>query len=361
MRAAARILAIMALPVLPHPARAEALRLATWDIGFHRDGPGLMLRDIEAGKDRQVAAAVAVLVRLHPDIVLLTGIDWDHEGRALDALRARLKSAGLDYGWSYAPRPNTGRASGIDLDGDGRTGGPGDAQGYGTFSGAKGMALLSRLPIEASRARDYSAFLWADLPDGLIAGAGLSEAARKVQRLSSTGHWVVPVRLGSGEVLSILAFAATPPVFDGPEDRNGRRNHDETAFWLDLLDGRIPGAAPVTQPFAIMGEATLDAEDSEGRPEALQRLLADPRLSDPLPASPGGAEAADATHRGDPGLDTADYGDPPGNLRVDYVLPSSDLAVTGAGVVWPLSGDDLAADVRAASRHRLVWVDIVAP
>jgi len=30
-----------------------------------------------------------------------------------------------------------------------------------------------------------------------------------------------------GQVIHILASHPTPPVFDGVEDRNGRRNHDE--------------------------------------------------------------------------------------------------------------------------------------
>ena len=45
-----------------------------------------------------------------------------------------------------------------------------------------------------------------------------------------------------------------------------------------------------------------------------------------------------------------------GNLRVDYVLPSADWRVTGAGVHWP---DGEAGEIAGtASRHRLVWVDL---
>ena len=51
----------------------------------------------------------------------------------------------------------------------------------------------------------------------------------------------------------------------------------------------------------------------------------------------------------------------PGNLRVDYVLPSATLAVSGAGVFWPAPGDPAAGVAATASRHRLVWVDIVLP
>ena len=72
--------------------------------------------------------------------------------------------------------------------------------------------------------------LWADLPGSLIEGLDLSPEIVKVQRLSSTGHWAVPIKLGGKAALTLLVFAATPPVFDGPEDRNGRRNHDEIRF-----------------------------------------------------------------------------------------------------------------------------------
>jgi hypothetical protein len=64
--------------------------------------------------------------------------------------------------------------------------------------------------------------------------------------------------------------------------------------------------------------------------------------------------------------DTADWPEEggPGNLRVDYVLPSTGLEIVGSGVFWPAPGDPLARLTeikgrdRASSDHRLVWVDI---
>ena len=123
-------------------------------------------------------------------------------------------------------------ATGQDMDGNGHTGEPRDAQGYGRFSGTDGMAVLSRYPLLADEARDFSAMLWRDLPDALIAGADLSPQAEAAQRLSTTAHWDLPVLLPDGQRLHLWAWAATPPVFDGLEDRNGRRNHDEAALWL---------------------------------------------------------------------------------------------------------------------------------
>lgn len=318
-----------------------------------------MLRDIEDGKDAQIAAAIAVIAETAPDILLLTGFDWDYDGAALRVFADRLA-----YPHRFAARPNSGMASGLDLDGDGKTGGAGDAQGFGRFSGEGGLALLSRYPIEADAAQDFSGFLWRDLPGNLIEGAGLSPEAMAAQRLSSTAHWDVPLRVG-GQSLHLLAWAATPPVFDGPEDRNGRRNHDEAAFWLRYLDGDLP-MTPPKGPFVLLGDANLDPVDGEGRADALRALLAHPRLQDPRPASVGAAmvpqTGRNAQHGGEAALDTADWDDARiGNMRVDYVLPSRDLTVLGAGTFWPAPEAPMARTAATASRHALVWVDISLP
>lgn len=330
------------------PVQAETIRIATYDPSLTRDGPGILLRDLTSGKDGQVEAVVAVIAAVSPDILLLTGFDWDLQGTALRALQARLTGAGAGYDHLYAPRPNTGMATGLDLNGDGLRGGPRDAQGYGNFSGADGMALLSRLPIRTGEARDFSAFLWADLPDSLIGGADLTPEARALQRLSSTAHWDVPVTLPDGSALSLRAFAATPPVFDGPEDRNGRRNHDETAFWLHYQEGRLP-IAPPSGPHVVLGYIGLDPAKGEGRRPALQQLMT--RMTDPHPKR--------IDQSTDPSSDTADYGGSVGSLRVDYVLPSPDLTVTRSGVYWPAGAEGETA--ARASRHRLVWVDVALP
>jgi hypothetical protein len=216
------------------------------------------------------------------------------------------------------------------------------------------MAILSRLPVDTGRALDFSTFLWADLPGALLP-PDMPTEIRAVQRLSTTAHWDVPLRLPDGGTLRLLAFHATPPVFDGPEDRNGRRNHDEAAFWLRLMDGALPFAPP-DAPFAIVGAAGLDPSDGDGRPAALRALLGHPALTDPRPAAP--RTETDPDHRGDPALDTAFYGAGVGALRVDYILPSTDLVIVGAGMLSAAAGTALAADLALASRHRPVWVDI---
>ncbi|WP_371038138.1 endonuclease/exonuclease/phosphatase family protein [Rhodosalinus sp. FB01] len=307
------------------------------------------------GEDPQIAAAAQVIAHAAPDVLLLTGIDYDHGLAALGAFRDRIAEAGHAFPHLFARRPNTGMATGLDLDGDGRLGGPGDAQGWGRFAGAGGMALLSRHPIDGSAARDLSDLLWAEVPGALVPDA-MPGDHRAVRRLSTTGHWIVPVRPAAGPLLVIMAFSATPPVFDGPEDMNGRRNHDEILLWRHVMDGAF-GPAPDAR-FVILGNANLDPVDGEGRHAAIRALLDDPRLQDARPGSEGGRAAASPGHAGDPARDTADWREPaPGNLRVDYVLPSADWEVTAAGVLWPDDGP-LAETVARASRHRLVWVDL---
>ena len=329
-----RLAAALAL-ALAVPAGAETLRLATYSPDLTRRGPGLLLQDL-GRDDRQIAAVVRVIAEADADVLLLTGFDWDHDGLALAAFRARLAEAGTPYPHALASQPNSGLRSGLDLDGDGRLGGGEDAQGYGRFTGVRGMVLLSRRPVVL--ARDLTPLLWADLPGNLMPEVPPEVAA--VQRLSSTAHWHVQVPV-AGEILHLLTLSATPPLFDRHGDRNARRNHDEVALWLQ--------AAPPAR-WVVMGKINLDPEQGPGRREALQALLA--RSPAPPPQAEGGGTA------------TVDWGpDKDGNprrQRVDYLLPSQDITVLGSGIIWPKDGL-LAETAATASRHRLVWMDIEIP
>ncbi len=346
------------------PGRAETVRVATLNTGLVRDGPGLLLRDILKGEDAQISQIVAMIAAADADVLLLTAVDYDHGLQALAAFSTLLRGAGVDYPYRFARPPNSGVPTGLDLDHDGRLGGPGDAQGYGRFFGQGGMAILSKYPIDETGARDFSAFLWKDLPGATLPvwPSGRDDAAAALQRLSSVGHWDVPVRITPGRPLNLLAWSATPPVFDGPEDRNGLRNRDENLFWLRYLDGVLSWPPP-RGSFVLMGNANLDPADGDGDRSAIARLLSDPRLQDPRPraANPLAQTGVNAIQAGDPALDTARWSDRgPGNLRVDYVLPSADLEVLDAGIVWP---DPKAFSLsrkngRPLSWHGLVWVDI---
>lgn len=334
---------------------AEDLRIAFWNAGLERGGPGLLLQDLRAGDDPQVAAVVRVVAALDADILILTGLDHDARRAALSELAATLQRAGLPYPHLYAPQGNAGVPTGFDADADGRPDEAADAQGWGRFPGSGGLAVLSRLPVDESRAQDHSAVLWRDLPGTLIP-PGTDPGLAAVQRLSSHAHVALPVLMGD-TTLTLLLWHATPPAFDGPEDRNGRRNHDEAAFWLRLLDGALPFPQP-QGPFLLAGQANLDPLDGDGRPQALQSLLTHPMLQDPAPRGTHGR--TEPAHRGDPALDTTLY-ESLGGLRLDYILPSADLTVTASGILWPPADDPLAATLAAASHHYPVWVDISLP
>ncbi|WP_425071666.1 endonuclease/exonuclease/phosphatase family protein [Sagittula sp. S175] len=301
-------------------ARADGLRVATWHGDFSRKGPGLLLRELVAGD-----VDLTPIISADPDILVLTDIDYDGGLAALGAMQKGLRERGADLRHAFAVRPNTGWQTGLDLDGDGRTGGPRDAQGYGLFSGQGGVAVLSRYPVAMEA--DFSRLPWGEAPDSNMMSG---DTGQDVQRLSSAAHWALRVDGADGPFL-LLTLAATPPVFDGPEDRNGRRNHDEVLLWGHYLDGRL--GAPPGLPVVIAGNLNLDPERGEGLHEAVQTLLAHPRLTDPQP-----------------GVETVSW-DSTGPMRVSYVLPDKAFDVLGAGVM-PSEGDS------DPGRHRLVWVDL---
>lgn len=290
-----------------------------------------MLRDILKGEDPQITAFTALLLDISPDIIALQGIDYDMHGTAMNALADHLAAAGLTYPYRFTAAPNAGQITGLDLNGNGKLGDADDAHGYGRFYGNGGMAVFSRHPIQKGAVEDHTALLWRDLPDNIypmIDGAPFGGAdVFAAHRLSSRNHWVIPISTPQSGTLRLMTFHGSPPVYDGPEDRNGRRNHDETAFWLDYL-----ARDRSNQPFIIAGTANTDPARGDGRPDAITSLLANPRLQNPFDDSP-----------------TADFRDPsPGDLRVDYLLPSTEWRVLDHGM-------GTAAD---ASRHSLLWVDI---
>ena len=116
------------------------LRIATYNIDFWAKGPGLALQSLQRGDNPAQLAAVQVIAKLDADVLLLTGIDYDLHGETLAALEKLLAAAGAPYPYRLALRPNTGVATGLDLNGNGVLGEPRDAQGYGRWAGEGGMA-----------------------------------------------------------------------------------------------------------------------------------------------------------------------------------------------------------------------------
>ena len=375
-----RLLAGIVPAVLLGPVDAESIRFATFNASMSRSAEGALAVALRAGDDPQIAKVARIIRAVNPDVILIN--EFDH-GAGHDRWLVENYLDGA-YPFSFIASSNTGVATGLDLDGDGVVGSePGspafgrDSHGFGRFEGQYGMAVLSKHAIVREHVRTFRMFRWKDMPGARLPANPdgtpfYSDEALEILRLSSKSHWDVPVRAG-GDVIHFLVCHPTPPVFDGPEDRNGRRNADEIRFWADYIagagyivdDGGRGGGLPDGVRFVVAGDLNADPEDGDAAPGAIRQLLDHP-LIDPsaTPASDGAAAAAavqgraNARHRGDPRFDTADFNDKaPGNLRVDYVLPSSNLTVLGSGVYWPLPGEPGAAIIDA-SDHRLVWIDV---
>lgn len=394
--AAAGATPALAAPTSPgRPVQDETLRVATFNLSLNRNNVGDLVRDLSDGSNAQAQSVAEIIQRADPDVVLLNEFDYVEGGAAVDLFRENYLEVGqhgaapVEFPHAFVAPSNTGIPSGFDLNNNGTVGGGDDAFGFGLFPGQYGMVVLSKHPIATDEVRTFQEFLWKDMPGALLPDDPATVAPADwyspeelaVLRLSSKSHWDVPVLVGD-QTVHVLASHPTPPTFDGPEDRNGRRNHDEIRFWADYVtpghgryiyddDGRRGGLSPA-ESFVILGDQNADPLDGDSVDAAIDQLLDNRRIQDPLPSSAGAAEAAalqggaNATHRGDPRYDTADFADTaPGNLRADYVLPSRQLGIADAGVFWPVQADPLSALTGVfpfpSSDHRLVWVDLEIP
>ncbi|MEO0652490.1 MAG: endonuclease/exonuclease/phosphatase family protein, partial [Planctomycetota bacterium] len=381
-------------------ASGPTIRVASFNAFLNRFNEGDLTAELATPDSPQVQAVAEIIQRVRPDVILLNEVDFDASEQAINLLRRNYLSQSqngaqpISYRHAFVAPSNTGLPSGFDLNNDGVVGTEvgtfdyaNDALGFGFFPGQFGMAVLSRFPLDEDNIRTFQNFLWADMPGALLPDDDstpepadfYSAEELAVFPLSSKSHWDIPVLIG-GETLHLLAAHPTPPVFDGPEDRNGRRNFDEIRFWADYV---TPGAGDYIyddegsfgglgdgERFAIVGDYNSDPLDGDSIPGAIQQLTDSDLIVDPCPTSLGGLEKAlmqglaNALHISSPAFDTADFGDEaPGNLRADYVLSSANNGIAGAGVFWPGDEDPLSAltgdgvDV-VSSDHRLVWADL---
>jgi hypothetical protein len=388
------------------PPQAD-VRFATFNASLNRAAEGQLVSHLSApGVDdvfrRQLRNVAEVAQRVRPDVLLINEFDFDPA--AVDLFRdnflevSQNGAAPLDYPFAFIAPSNTGIATGKDLNNNGvivttpgAAGYGDDAFGFGAFPGQFGMVVYSRFPIATDDVRTFQLFEWKDMPGNLIPTPFYSPDEVDILRLSSKSHWDVPIAIGR-KTVHFLVSHPTPPVFDGPEDRNGRRNFDEIRFWADYVtpgrsgyiyddQGRTGGLKP-GELFVVAGDQNSDPLDGDSIPGAIQQLLEHPLVNGKLtPESAGAVEAtalqggANATHRSDPRFDTADFADgAPGNLRADYVLPRKTLQLVGAGVFWPVQASPffpLTGVFNGAvwgpvggfptSDHRSVWIDVTVP
>jgi endonuclease/exonuclease/phosphatase family metal-dependent hydrolase len=367
--------------------RQLPLRVATFNTALYDARPGGLVARLHAG-DADARNIAAVLQRVRPDLVLLNEFDYDPAYRAAglfqrDYLERPQPGGGpsLHYPYRYLAPVNTGVPSGLDLDRSGAIGTQGrgrgnDAWGYGLHPGQYGMLVLSRYPIAQAQVRTFQHLRWSAMPGARqprdpATGAPWHPPALWSQlRLSSKSHWDVPVHAPQG-VVHFLVSHPTPPVFDGPEDRNGARNADEIRLWADYLepgsatwlcdDSGVCGGLDDAAAFVLAGDLNADPLDGDSVPGAVAQLLQHRRVDAAfVPRSPGAARRAAGyglPRKGDVAAHTGDFGPRSGTLRLDYVLPSRGWRVLDGGVFWPLPEDPDAA-IAAASDHHLVWLDL---
>ncbi|MFQ3197067.1 MAG: endonuclease/exonuclease/phosphatase family metal-dependent hydrolase [Paraglaciecola sp.] len=385
------IIAILLMTTL-FSASGKTLRFATFNVSMEAGNytPGKevpsgqeLFQHLATGEHSQIRNIAEIIQRTRPDVILLNEFDYTAD----DAIGVKafihnylaVSQQGampIDYPYYYTGPVNTGVPSGVDLNHNGKvTDSGGDAFGYGLYPGQYGMVLLSRYPIDKSRVRTFQHFLWQDMPNALLGTVkdpqGLdwySNEAKGVLRLSSKSHWDVPVKV-EGEIIHILASHPTPPVFDGPENRNGKRNHDEILLWVDYISATDSSAYIYDdkgvwgglndEAFVILGDLNASAEEGDAHKEAIQALISHPRVNNSfIPLSEGGEQHSANNAHG--ASHTAFW-----RMRADYVLPAKKAGeVIASGVFWPRREDVLQRLIKnrqASSDHRLVWVDIKLP
>lgn len=360
----------------------EALNYVPYIKGKQPDVSGQTLEKALQTDHQQIKNIAEIIQRVNPDIILLNefdnGVNSDKNDHAalLSFIQHYLNKSQngqspVDYKYFYQGPVNTGVNSGADLDNNGTVGQlPADGFGFGHFPGHFAMALLSKFPINTNEIRTFQHFKWKDMPGALRPfdpknnTPWHNESTWSQFRLSSKSHWDIPVNV-NGKQVHILASHPTPPVFDGEEDRNGKRNHDEIRFWTDYItpvkssyiydDNGHFGGLKDNQRFVILGDLNASGVDGDAIKSGINDLITHPNVQDVMPQS-------DGARKHSPDNEFGPYHTAFWRMRADYALPShTGIKVINSGVFWPEKNEGtfrLIKDRNASSDHRLVWVDI---
>ncbi len=388
MRKALTILTLLVLHHIPPlvlnaAAQPVKIRVATFNLEDVRTS------DLHDGTNARLRDLARVIADIRPNIILLNEIAYDMPGgpdvdaatsAGSNAARfAEMHLAGLEGVPRYRawmPPVNTGVPTGFDLDNDGRvssTPAPAgdsaaaraygnDCHGYGTFPGQYGMALLvdERLVIDEAGIRTFQRFPWsymqgAFLPFDPSGKPWFTGDEPTYVRLSSKTFASVPVKLPNGATVHLLCSHPTPPAFDGPEQRNRKRNHDEIRLIGEYIDDapflvddaeRVGGLGRFDS-FIVLGDLNADPRKGDSFKNPIERHLKGNRRVrfDFTPVSTVSLPGFDPA-------DTASF-----KLRVDYVLPSKDIEIVG-GEVWRHVPEGAA---KFPSDHFPVYLDVKVP
>ncbi|WP_135667641.1 twin-arginine translocation signal domain-containing protein [Halorhabdus rudnickae] len=353
----------------------------------------LQTSQVQKTGDDQAGAAAELIQEMRPDVLVVNELTNNiQEGKRTGTtnIRAFIDNylrepqrpdlEPIAFPYTFQPPVNTGvlPEKDYDFNKDGSAGeAPGDAYGFGVYPGQYGLAVASQNPIMEDDIRTFQTFKWADMPGNLMPindgsmnlnknGRYINPDETEVFRLSSKTHADVPVRM-DGESVHILTSHPTPPQYDGPNNFNGRWNHDEVRFWADYVanadyiyddDGTEGGLWD--DQYVLMGDQNAAISTARIlKPGQTFFRENDDFYTGELPSSPG-AENLGKPHA------TRIRGPRPGQsgdgetvvAQLDRVLPSPSLSYEDSGVVWPRPGDDRIETVRAASDHRMVWAEL---
>ncbi len=385
------LILLLTLNLVVVSVNAETLRVATFNVSMealnytvkeNQTPQANALEQALGGDHPQITNIAEIIQRVNPDIILLNEFDnqinqqkTDHRDLLTFIKQYLNKPQGdqtaVHYPYFYQGPVNTGVNSGFDLDNNGVAGQlPGDGFGYGHFAGHFAMAILSKYPIDQQKIRSFQHFKWADMPNALrpvnpnTKESWYTDDEWRSLPLSSKSHWDIPVKVNNRQI-HLLASHPTPPVFDGEEDRNGKRNHDEIRFWRDYIspshsnyiydDSHIKGGLASDARFVILGDLNASNQGGEAITSGIDGLLRHCGVQNIAPQSKGALQHSPDDQYGK--YHTAYW-----RMRADYVLPSrSGLKVVNSGVFWPETEQNtyrLIENRKASSDHRLVWVDI---
>ena len=337
-----------------------------------------LTKALQSGR-QQIKNIAEIIQRINPDVLLLNEFDRtnnDHTNLKMFIKNylneSQMGQKAIDFPYFYQGAVNTGVLVNSDLNHDNKVNQrPSDTHGFGHFEGHFGMVLLSKYPLDTKNIRTFQQFKWHDMPNALAPVDPITkqpwytEAAWQELRLSSKSHWDIPVNV-NGKIIHVLTSHPTPPVFDGKEDRNGKRNHDEIRFWHDYINGKQgcyiyddnqhKGGLEPQQRFVIMGDQNASSVEGGAMKSGISLLLNESKIQDAKPESEGGKQHLPANINAI--NHTAFWG-----MRADYILPSSNgFMLKDSGIFWPLADNEafrLIKNRQASSDHRLVWVDVI--
>ena len=208
-----------------------SIRIATYNVAMNRESLGDLSKELEKGDSKAAKSIAEVIQRVRPDVLLINEIDYD-EGKSAKLFAEKYLAVGqndneaISFKFHHVAAVNTGVDSGMDLDGNNKTGQPSDAFGYGQFPGKYGMAVFSNFEINTDKVRTFQKFLWKDMPDAAVPrapGASKNYYSDEIMnkfRLSSKSHWDVPISIGD----KTLHFLACCLLYTSPSPRDRTRS-----------------------------------------------------------------------------------------------------------------------------------------